>query len=266
MKRRAMLIGWGLFGAILLMVTGQAWAQPAEGPGSTDRQAAEIDRLLDDEGPDETLSEEPPFPPGREGERRGEGPPDGRPGRGPGLRGGRGVEPATDGRPGFGRGEPWPEPLTSEETEELMAFMKEHFPDRHEQLNDIRETNPQAFRRMLFRYSRPLMHILRVNRQDPEMAKVMIAEHRVETELFEKRKAYREARTDMERQELLTQTRKLLEQSFDLKQQRLEMEIDRLRKRLDEQAKRVQERKNNKEKIVEVEILRLKGILEGEGF
>ncbi|NLX12974.1 MAG: hypothetical protein GXY44_04865 [Phycisphaerales bacterium] len=267
MTRGTILVYRGLAGAIVLLLASQAWAQPEERPGPAGHEAAEIDRLLDEEAADDRdWDDDRPFPPGRGGERRGEGPPDGRPGRGAGLRGGRGPDSVSDGRPGFGRGEPRPEPLTTEETEALMDFMKERFPDRYEQLNAIREANPTAFRRMIFRHSRPLLHILRVNRHDPEMAEVMIAEHRVESELIEKRQAYREARGEAARQELIGQTRKLLDESFDLKQKRLEMEIERLRKRLDEQARRVQERKNNKGKIIEVEILRLKGILEGEGL
>lgn len=249
MKHGLILVSWGLAGAFMLLMTDRLWAQPEERAGSTNRRAAEIDRLLDDAGTDEDWDDKRPSSPGRRGERRGEGPPDGGPGR-----------------PSFGRGESRRAPLTTEETEELMEFMEEHFPERYERLNAVREANPHAFRRMIFRHSRPLLHILRVKRHDPELAEVMIAEHRVEEKLAEKRRAYREARSPAARQELLGQTRQLLEESFDLKQQRLEMEIERLRKRLEEQAQRVQERKKNKDKIIEVEILRLKGILEGEGL
>ncbi|UCD28133.1 MAG: hypothetical protein JSV03_13710, partial [Planctomycetota bacterium] len=83
--------------------------------------------------------------------------------------------------------------MTSTEVDKLMDFLKQQIPDLYEQLRLARETDPRSFWRMLRRIGEPIYHIYRIYQRDPELAKVMIAEHKVQMEIFALQRDYREA-------------------------------------------------------------------------
>jgi hypothetical protein len=111
------------------------------------------------------------------------------------------------------------------------------------------------------RYARPLMHILNKYREDPEMAELLIQEHKVRMTLADLSRQYRETENPQKREKLILEIRELLERQFSLQQQRLEREIDNLRKRLEEQARRLEQRQQHKQKIIEAQVLQLKGLM-----
>jgi hypothetical protein len=114
------------------------------------------------------------------------------------------------------------------------------------------------------RYARPLMHILHKYREDPEMAELLIQEHKVRMELADLSRQFRDTQDSKKREQLLKGIRQLFEKQFTLQQQRMEREIDNLRRRLEQQAQRLEQRKQHKDKIIEAQILQFKGLLGNE--
>lgn len=200
-------------------------------------------------------------PPGRMDDRRG-------PGRfrdrGPASR------PYDEQGPRMGRGERGPlrggphEPLSQEQVDKVMALMKEHYPDRYTRLTQLKERDPLAFERIVGAFARPLMRILEVMEKDPELGKLMIAEHRTRMELVQLGRDYRRSQSPEEKEKLLVQIREKLETRFTLQQQRMQRELDNFRKRLEMQAQKLQQRREKKVEIINAEMLRVQGLLGDE--
>lgn len=212
----------------------------------------------------------PPIPPGPRPHRplrgRGEGrfgqphPPGPPPGEGPpaGLPGLRGNRP--HGPPGrdddrrFDGADRLFDGWAPNERATFLAFLADHFPEIHAKLEQARRYDPRAFRRMLRKLGPPMLRLLRVWRQDPELARQMIAEHKNEMAIRRLQMQYRRATDPPVKQELEQELRQLLAARFEMHVARMEHEIEQLRERLDAQTQRLQHQKANKSQVIEEEI------------
>jgi len=197
---------------------------------------------------------------GEEGFDRGMGPE-----RERGPRDDKGFGPGRGSGRDKGRGSPL-EFMTPTETEELMAFAKEHFPKIYEKLKYAQQSDQRAFRHMLKRVGGHLYRLYRLHRHDPELAKILIAEHKVQMEIFELQRDYRQAQSTAERESIKTALREQLTKRFEFRQQHSKLEIEALRKRIEEQAKRLEESEQNKDKIIDQELNDIAKRLEGKSF
>jgi len=139
------------------------------------------------------------------------------------------------------------------EVEEFMTFAREHFPEMHERLAKVRATDPAAFRSALRRVGPPLERLVRMWREDPELARRMIAVQKAEMGILRLMEQYRRAGSDQQRAELREQMRRLLEERFDLRLDRLRGEIADLRRRLEEQSRRLSEQEARKRELLDEE-------------
>jgi hypothetical protein len=184
----------------------------------------------------------------------------------------RGMRPHGNEK-GFGRGRgrdkepgPYGEFMTPTEIEELMEFAKEHFPEIYQRLNSARETDPRSFRYMIKRVGGPIYRLYRLYKHNPELAKIMIAEHKTQMEIFALQRDYRQATSETEKASIKTALHAELVKRFGFRQQRTKLEIESLRKRLEEQAKRLEESEKNKEKMINEELQRTIDRMEGKSF
>lgn len=154
-------------------------------------------------------------------------------------------------RTGDGRDEgDW---LTGDERKELAAFIKEHFPELHEKMQRLQSEDRPGFNRMAPRMTWPMLRLMRLYKYDPELAEKLIAEHRIEMQLEELRRDYREFPEGSAREEIRERIKGLLEQRFDVRQQRLELEIRALEQRLARAKERLDTQRANKPRLVDDE-------------
>lgn len=154
-----------------------------------------------------------------------------------------------------------PDFLTEKEREELMAFTKEHFPKMYELLRD----SPRAHqRRMLRRVGWPMLRLLRLQQHDPQLAEKLIAEHKIEMELAQLKRDYRDFPSEAARENIKQKMRAILEQRFEIRQQRLELEIQALQKRLEEARERMARQEADRQKLIDAEVERLIDRLQDE--
>lgn len=154
-----------------------------------------------------------------------------------------------------------PDFLTPQEREELMAFAKEHFPKMYELLRG----SPRAHQhRLLRRVGWSMLRLMRLHHHDPELAEKLIAEHKIEMELAQLRRDYREFPSEAARENIKQKMRELLEQRFDLRQQRLELEIRALEKRLEEARRRLVRQEDDRQRLVDTEVERIIDHLQDE--
>ncbi|MBP7935660.1 MAG: hypothetical protein KA354_13520 [Phycisphaerae bacterium] len=135
--------------------------------------------------------------------------------------------------------------LTAEEQERLQDFIKEHFPELSDRLRAGRV--PQ-------RIAWPLLRLMRIQKNDPELGGKLIEEHRIEMKLMESRRGYRDAPSEAARESIRIKIRRLLEQRFDVRQARLELEIRDLQRRIEKAKERLAKQQANKAQLVENEL------------
>jgi len=196
-------------------------------------------------------------PQGRLGQGARQGFPERGPRRPPGPRS-AGPGPGPE---GFEPGGPPQDFIGPEETEEMMAFAKQYFPELYEALERARKSDPIAFRRILHR-SRGM--IARFLEADPPLREALIAEHKATVALQKLQRDYQFASSSDKRDHLKAQMRAELENRFKCRQERLKLEIAQLRQRLEEQARRLEEQQSNQAQLIEREFNEMIARLEEE--
>ncbi|MCO6438941.1 MAG: hypothetical protein J5J06_17745 [Phycisphaerae bacterium] len=146
--------------------------------------------------------------------------------------------------------------ISPEQRDELRAFVREYFPMLHENLEGLRERNPQLYERRVERFAGPLLEIMETMKSDPELGAVLIEERRSEAQLRFLAAAYRRNKDDDRKPRMEERIRELTEKVVDLRQKRRELEIRRMETRLSELRTRQQENARMRDKIVEREVER----------
>lgn len=173
-------------------------------------------------------------------------PPDRPPGFGPGPR------PGPGGPPWFG------ERMGKGERERVQAFMKEHFPNLHEELEQLRERRKELYEKRFHRVLPELHELMDMLEINPERAKLFIQERRIDMDMRRLGARYRNAVDESEKAKILEQMRVLGQSAFDARQEREAFEIREIETRLqelkDRHARAPQDREKHVEKHVQKRI------------
>lgn len=198
-------------------------------PAQDSRPAGERDRGWVEDGP--------PPPPDEEGPPRM-----GRPER-------RGGEPGEGGRsrmrPRFpDGGRPERGMMPPEMIERAMEVIREKFPEFHTRLERLREENPRRFESAIQSVLPVVMEYLEIRDRFPEMAETIIAEFRIEQQLTELSRQYRESGERPEAQaDLAKQIERLVREQTELRFRRQTFRLDEFERRLREQQTRLAEQR-----------------------
>ena len=172
--------------------------------------------------------------------------PGNRPLDGPGLGPGAGERLA-----GPGQGEA---ALRPQEIEEFMAFLRQHFPELHDRLARARREDPRMFRQLIRQAAPPIVQLMRIAREDPQLAKMIMEVQRVEMRIHALTRRYHETVSEAQRSAFRDQLRALIEQRYDKRVERLRAEIEALRHRLDAEQRRLAQQDANRARIIEDEL------------
>jgi hypothetical protein len=135
----------------------------------------------------------------------------------------------------------------------LWSMLKDFYPERFNQLMALRERDPRKFAQVE-RQMRPWLHQLREARaQNPELAKLMVEQHRIEMHVRDWQSRY-SAANDEQRKALLEEGRQLAETRVNLRLQQDQLRIQLLEKRLHDLKTGMGEREAHKDKFVEREL------------
>jgi hypothetical protein len=149
--------------------------------------------------------------------------------------------------------------ISPEQTEQLMEFIREHFPERYKLLRRMRERNPELFQRRIAEAAPRVLELLLRMKENPELGELMIQQQRLEEELHERVDDYFliAEEDDAEREELRAAVEDTVSQLVELRLQRRRMEIDALQHRLEEQRERLEEDWAARDEIAADEVRKL---------
>ena len=141
--------------------------------------------------------------------------------QGPGLRG-RGPQP----------GGPAPE-RPGAEMERVRRFVREHFPERMEKMEQFRQRNPDGFRRHMRQMMPRIRRMMETMERDPEAGALMVHEEHLNLDIQRMAREYSQA-VDPDRLDALRhEIRARVEERYDVRLKRRDQEIQRLERRLE---------------------------------
>jgi hypothetical protein len=154
--------------------------------------------------------------------------------------------------PDFRGGEASESPPPSGGDEPLWQMLRDFYPERVRELNELREKDPHKFAQVERRMRPWLGELARARSQNPELAQLMVRQHRNEMAIHDWQNRYA-ASKDEQRKSLLEEGRQLAQTRVDLRQQRDKLRIQLIEKRLHELKTELREREVSKDTIVDHE-------------
>jgi hypothetical protein len=138
-------------------------------------------------------------------------------------------------------------PRDPHQVEEFMKFAEKEFPMLYERMKHAREKHPGGFEPI----RRRINELMKLRRENPELAEKVIAQHRHEMKVGDLHRQYRHARTQEERDAIAAEIRSELEVGFQLRIERLQLEIAQLEQRLAEAKETLADQEQNKSAVIE---------------
>ena len=131
---------------------------------------------------------------------------------------------------------------------EYLEWLEKNYPDKAKELAELKDTEPQLYRRMVYLGLKKYGQIARAEKENPELAKVLIKDMELKMERNELLRKIRSAADDDEKKELIEDLEKVISDRFDLIVKRKQMEYERLRKELKKLEKEVRKNEDEVEK------------------
>ncbi|TVQ31866.1 MAG: hypothetical protein EA376_07715 [Phycisphaeraceae bacterium] len=165
-------------------------------------------------------------------------------------------EQMTDRRPQMGRrGAVAQTPLTPEQTQELMQFLRETNPQLHDRLQSVMERDEEAGRRALQRVAPGLQRFIDARERDPEgfeaRREELVTARRTMELAREIRTGIEEGMAPERLREAREELRTLVARQFELRMQNSRRTIEQLRSRLERHEADMQAQKERREQLVE---------------
>ncbi len=140
--------------------------------------------------------------------------------------------------------------LSKKERAEVVEFLEEHFPLMSIELKNLRDRNPEVFKRRMRRVIPEVRRVMELMKINPQRAKLHIQERKLDMQMRYKANMFRKSRDDLQRVKLRQELDDLATQGFDVQLQLRQMEISDLQTRMGELATRLEEAKELRPKMI----------------
>jgi hypothetical protein len=141
--------------------------------------------------------------------------------------------------------------ISQQDKKKLRAFVKEHFPRMHEELQRLRDRNPQRAKTRMVHMAAGFLHLMKTMERDPEKGSLMIRERRLDMRLRNMGRQYRRVTENARRDKLETKIRSLCAEAFDLRQSLREMGTRELEARVAELRDRHREASSMRDQLID---------------
>ncbi len=156
-------------------------------------------------------------------------------------------------RGGFNKGPggppPWQE-LEPRRREEVAKFVEEHFPQLWVEMTDLRDRNPNLFRRRMRRLLPDFARLMDTVRRHPEKGALLVRERQLHLRIRHLGRDYRAETAELKRQQMRQQMHEFCGQAFDCELQRRAMEVRELEARLGMFKERIAEQQRMREELI----------------
>ncbi len=164
------------------------------------------------------------------------------------------------GRGRFHRGEPFDgrhAPPPEEMIAQAMQLLSEHAPEWHEKLENLRHRRPEQFERIIWRIVDELRPVFEMRDRQPEMARMVIEEFKLERRLRQTAQDYASA-DETRKRSLDPQIEQLVREQVELRLQRRRSQLELMAKRLQQEQARLENDLKNVDAAVAKRIEQIK--------
>jgi hypothetical protein len=149
--------------------------------------------------------------------------------------------------------------LTPEQEDEVMAYLRENYADRLDELNELKKKRDILYKRKMSQAYREMRFMKDLKERDEERYKRVADEKKLEKQIRLMVESYLKSSNPLKKEELRTGIRKLLNKIFDYRQMNRQEEIAKLEMKLNELKEINEQRIANKDAIVENRLIDLLG-------
>ncbi len=141
--------------------------------------------------------------------------------------------------------------LTEEQTEEVLAFVREKMPWRYERLKGLRESHPDMFRHLCRRLRFEIAQLKRLKKTSPEAYKAALEEGRLRNEAADLAGRIRRADSADEKNRLIAQLRDVLGRLFNAEGKAREAQIHQLEERITQLRRQLADRAKHRDDAID---------------
>lgn len=142
--------------------------------------------------------------------------------------------------------------ISKQQRMRLKQFVKEHFPKMHEELQRLRDRNPERAKKRMVNMAPGFLRLMKTMNTDPEKGSLMIRERRLDMRLRRLGHQYRRtAEDDSRRDKIEAEIRTLCAEAFDCRQAIREMGTRELEARVAELRDRHREAGSMREQLID---------------
>jgi hypothetical protein len=164
--------------------------------------------------------------------------------------------PGRPGEPGRESDRPW-QKVPEKRRLEVLKFVEEHFPRMWVEMNRLHENQPDRFRQRMRRIFPAILHMMEVNKRDPQMGSLMIRERQLDMRIRQTAMKFHKAPNAGEKRKLRREIHDLVGEVFDVQLRRRALEITSLESRLLELKGRLSGQKEMRDDLIQQRTQRL---------
>jgi tRNA A37 N6-isopentenylltransferase MiaA len=154
-------------------------------------------------------------------------------------------------------------PLSQEQKDEVLVFLKEIAPERLAKLEKLRSERPELFEKMLAANYGKMARLKELKSKDAKTYEQKVQLFVLQGKVGELAKDYRNAKADNDKKKIKGELDGVLHKLFDLRQTEKEQDLVRFRERLQKFEADIQKRKENKAQVIKMYADKLLGDSEG---
>ncbi|MHC4663711.1 MAG: hypothetical protein ACYS8W_18785 [Planctomycetota bacterium] len=151
------------------------------------------------------------------------------------------------------------EPISPEGEKKILALLKENNPGWFRELMELRRRDPHAYQRALREAQHEAEEFARLEKEDPETAKLIRKNNQLTKRMFELAEKYKHADNDAEKEMIRNELRGVLNDLFDVRLKKWLLKIKQLEREIEELKKEEKEYRDNKKEIIEEKLKELLG-------
>jgi hypothetical protein len=143
-----------------------------------------------------------------------------------------------------------PQPLTTDQINEFMAFVKEVDPGRIAKLEKLHQERPELYEKVLQMGFWKMKQLKEVKNREPKLYDQKVQMFVLQGKVYDLAKSFKDATNDGDKKKIKAELDGDLNKLFDLRQADREQDIARLKDRVTKLETALQKRKENKDKII----------------
>ncbi len=149
--------------------------------------------------------------------------------------------------------------LTEEQEAEVIAFNKQYLPTKFEQIMEIKEGNPQEYKKILSESYPVMLHLKKLQNKDKSLFDLIIQKEELDAQSMKLAREYNEAEDEDTKSLIENELGEILGKLFDVRQKEEKAKADKMEEELKKIRETLAEKDKNRDIIIQNRLDELTG-------